>query len=138
MIVDGQIDRRHAATVFLDHGPSGAQVDQRGENAAVGVAAVRIDDPLFPPGRLQFDAALVQRNDFETQPLMVGGPGDQRLHSLPGELLTHGVTTSLPMASRSWIGRSLSRACSSGSTLSIPGRILPSAMSFISARRSSS
>src|SRR6266487_1201021 len=138
MIVDVQIDGRHAAAVLSDHGPIGAAIDQRSENAAVGVAPVRIDHPFFSPRRLQFDAVVVERNDFETQPLMVRAAGDQRLHARQGELFAHGVTTTLPMTSRSWIRRSPSRAWSSGSTLSITGRILPSAMSFMRARKSSS
>src|SRR6266498_233292 len=138
MIVDVQIDGGHAAAVLLDLGPVGAEIDQRVENAAVGVAPVRIDHPLFPPRRFQFNAVVMKCDDFETQPLMVRAAGDQRLHALQGELFAHGVTTTLPMTSRSWIRRSPSRAWSSGSTLSIMGRILPSAMSFMRARKSSS
>src|SRR5262245_54834311 len=138
MIVDVEIDSWDAAAVFLDHGPICADIDQRGENAAVGIAPVWIDHPLFPPRRLQFDAIVVERDDFETQPLMIRRARDQRLHALQGDLFAHGVTTTLPMTSRSWIRRNPSRAWSSGNTLSITGRILPSAMSRISARRSSS
>src|SRR5262249_37401722 len=138
MIVAVQIGGRRAAAVLPDHGPIGAEVDQRGANAAVGVARVRIDAPFFSPGRLQFDAVVVQRNDFEAEPLMIGSARDERLNALERDLVAHGVTTTLPMTSRSWIRRSPSRACSSGSILSITGLILPSAMSCISARRSSS
>src|SRR5262245_61389910 len=138
MVVDVQVDGGHAAAVLLDHRPIGTEIDQRGENAAMGVAPVRIDHPFFPPGRLQFDAVLVQRDDLEAEPLMIRSAGDECLHTLERDLFAHGVTTTLPMTSRSWIRRRPSRACSSGSTLSITGRSFPSAMRFISARRSSS
>src|SRR5215467_4046346 len=138
MIVDVQIDGGHAAAGLLDHGPVAADIDQRGENPAVGIAPVRIDHPLLPPRHLQFDAVLIERYDFQTQPLMIRGAGDERLHALERDLFAHGATTTLPMTSRSWIRRSPSRAWASGSTLSITGRILPFAMSAIRARRSSS
>src|SRR5262249_31430320 len=123
---------------LLDHGPVAADIDQRGENPAVGVAPVRVDYPLFPPRRLQFDAVVIERNDFQTQPLMIRGAGDERLHALERDLFAHGATTTLPMTSGSWIGRGPSGAGASGGPLSIPGRTLPSAMSAIRARRSSS
>src|SRR6266550_4289016 len=133
MIVDVQIDGGHAAAGLLDHGPVAAEIDQRGENAAVGIAPVWIDHPLLPPRRLQFDSVIGKRDDFQTEPLMIRGAGDERLHALERDLFAHGATTTLPMTSRSWIRRSPSRASASGSTLSITGRILPSAISFISA-----
>src|SRR5262245_467571 len=138
VIVDAQADGGYAATNLLDHGPVRAEIDERGQYAAVGVASVRIDHPLFPPCRTQFDTVVMQRDHFQSEPLMVGGAGDQFLHALQRDFLTHGATTTLPMTSRSWIRRSPSRASPSGSTLSITGRILPAAMSFISACRSSS
>src|SRR5262249_19961541 len=110
VIVDVQIDGGHAAAGLLDHGPVAADIDQRGENPAVGVAPVRVDYPLFPPRRLQFDAVVIERNDFQTQPLMIRGAGDERLHALERDLFAHGATTTLPMTSRSWIRRSPSRA----------------------------
>src|SRR5262249_38432794 len=138
MIVDVQIDGGHAAAGLLDHGPVAPEIDQCGENPAVGIAPVRIDHPLLPPRRLQFDAVVIERNDFQTEPLMIRGAGDERLHALERDLFAHGATTTLPMTSRSWIRRSPSRAWASGTTLSITGRILPSATSAIRARRSSS
>src|SRR5262249_29256267 len=115
-----------------------AEIDQGGENPAVGVASVRIDHPLLPPRRLQFDAVVVKCNDLQTEPLMIRGAGDERLHALERDVFAHGATTTLPMTSRSWIRRIPSRACAGGSPLSITGRILPSAMSAIRPRRSSS
>ena len=136
--IDAQVDGGHAAAGLLDHGPVAAEIDQRGENAAVGIAPVRIDHPLLPPRRLQFDSVIGKRDDFQTEPLMIRGAGDERLHALERDLFAHGATTTLPMTSRSWIRRSPSRASASGSTLSITGRILPCATSAIRARRSSS
>src|SRR2546430_4088887 len=138
MIVDVQVDGGHAGAGLLDHGPVAAEIDQRGENAAVAIAPVWIDPPLLPPRRLQFDSVVIERDDFEAKPLMIRGAGNERLHALERDLFAHGATTTLPMTSRSWIRRSPSRASASGSTLSITGRILPSAMSPIKARRSSS
>src|SRR5215831_13608699 len=138
VIVDVQVDGGHAAAGLLDHGPVAAEIDQRGENPAVGVAPVRVDHPLLAPRRLQFDAVVVKCNDLQTEPLMIRSAGDERLHALERDVFAHGATTTLPMTSRSWIRRSPSRAWASGSTLSITGRILPSAMSVIRARRSSS
>src|SRR5262249_12680643 len=138
MIVDVQVDGGHAAAGLLDHGPVASEIDQRGENPAVGIAPVRIDHPLLPPRRLQFDAVVGKRDDSQTEPLMIRGAGDERLHAFERDLFAHGATTTLPMTSRSWIRRSPSRAGASASTLSIPARILPCAMSVIRARRSSS
>src|SRR5262249_4494858 len=118
--------------------PVAAEIDQRGENAAVGVAPVGIDHPLLPPRRLQFDAVVIERNDFQTEPLMIRGAGDERLHALERDFFAHGATTTLPMTSRSWIGRGPSRAGASGSPLPTPGRFLRAAMSAIRPRRSSS
>src|SRR5262249_34911428 len=135
---DVQIDRGHAAAGLSDHRPVAAEIDQRGENPAVGVAPVGIDHPLLAPRRLQFDAIVVKRDDLQTEPLMIRGAGDERLHALDRDVFAHGAPTPLPMPPRSWIRRSPSRAWASGSTLSTPGRILPSATSAIRARRSSS
>ena len=52
--------------------------------------------------------------------------------------IVHGVTTTLPKIWRSWMSRSPSAACSSGSTLSTTGLILPCWIMVISAARSSS
>src|SRR5262249_29819093 len=132
----------HAATELLHHRPIGTEIDQRRQHAAVRIAALDIDHPFLAPGRLDLDAVVVQRDYFQPQPLVVGGTGDQLLHALDGNLLAHllahGATTTLPMTSRSWISRSPSRASDSGNTLSITGAILPSAINFISACRSSS
>src|SRR5262249_13738273 len=138
VIVDVQVDGGHAAAGLLDHGPVAAEIDQRGENPAVSIAPVRIDYPLLPPRRLQFDTVVVKRNDLQTEPLMIRGAGDERLHALERDIFAHGTTTTLPMTSRSWIRRNPARAWASGSTLSITGRILRFAMSVIRARRSSS
>src|SRR5262245_19965092 len=138
VVVDAQADGGYAAADLLDHGPVRAEIDERGQHAAVGVASLRIDHPLFPPRRTQFDTVVVQRDHLQPEPLMVGSASDHFLHALQREFLVHGATTTLPMTSRSWIRRSPSRASPSGSTLSITGRISPAAMSFISACRSSS
>src|SRR5262249_4568685 len=133
------IDRGHAASGLRDHGPVRAEVDERGENAAVGIAPLRIDHPFLAPTRFELDTVLVQRDDFEPEPLVVRPAAHQLLHALAREFLAHhGTTTPLPMTSRSWMRRSPSRACSSGNPLSITGRILPAAISAISALRSSS
>src|ERR671936_776121 len=84
--------------------------------AAVGEAPAGMAPPPLPPRRFQFNAVVVERNDFEAQPLMVRGAGDERLHALEREFFAHGTTTTLPITSRSWIRRSPSRAWSSGST----------------------
>src|SRR5262245_1729788 len=59
MVVDAQADGRYAAPRFFDHGPVRAEIDERGQHAAVGVASLRIDYPLFPPRRTQFDSVVV-------------------------------------------------------------------------------
>ena len=159
VIVDAQIDGRHAAADLLHHRPVGGEIDQRRQHAAMGIAALRIDHPFLAPGRRQLDAVVMHRHDLEAEPLVIGRAGDQRLHaarqvdssgirsapigrhrsgSRQARMTRHGATTTLPMTSRSWISRSPSRACSSGSTLSITGFILPSAISSISPFRSSS
>src|SRR5262249_20882266 len=99
-----------AAAGFFAHGPIPAEIDWRGEDAAGGVAPVGVNSPLFPPRRLQFDAVVIERNDFQTEPLMIRGAGDERLHALKRDVFAHGTTTTLPMTSRSWIKRSPSRA----------------------------
>src|SRR5262245_16113437 len=146
VIIDAHSDGRHAAAELLHHRRIGAEIDQRRQHAAVRIAALDVDHPFLAPGGLDLDAVVVQCDYFQPQPLVIGGAGDQLLHALDGNLLArlstrllaHGATTTLPMTSRSWISRSPSRASDSGSTLSITGAILPSAISFISACRSSS
>src|SRR5262249_45568454 len=138
VMVGGELEGGPAGAVLFAQAPVAADIDQRGENAAVGIAPVRIDHPLLPPRHLQFDAVVIERDDFQTQPLMIRGAGDERLHALERDLFAHGATTTLPMTSRSWIRRRPSRAWASGSPLSTTGRILPFAMSAIRARRSSS
>src|SRR3546814_3711847 len=43
MVVHAQVDGRHAAAGLRHQGPVGRQVDQRGQDAAVGVALVGVD-----------------------------------------------------------------------------------------------
>src|SRR5262249_16542604 len=42
MIVDAQVDGRNAAPGLLHHRPVGGEIDQRRQDAAVGVAAIRV------------------------------------------------------------------------------------------------
>src|SRR5262249_8260635 len=107
-------------------------------NAAVGIAPVGIDHPFLAPGRGELDAVVVHRRHLEPEPLVIRAAGDQRLHLLGGHFLGHGVTTTLPMTSRSWISRSPSRALSICNTLSMPGFIWPAWIRSISPLRSSS
>src|SRR6478752_5614898 len=145
MIVHAHVDGRHAAAELSHHGPVGAEIDQRRENAAVGEAAFDIDHPFLAPGGLDLDAVVMHSDDFQPQPLVIRRAGDQRLDLFQGQVrartfcfVVHGVTTTLPKISRSWMSRSPSRACSSGSTLSTTGLILPCWISVISPARSSS
>ena len=70
-------------------------------NAAVRIAALRIDDPLLAPFRLDLDAVVVERNDLQAEPLMERAAQDQLLDLLNGQFVAHGVTTTLPMTLRS-------------------------------------
>src|ERR1700733_14974015 len=89
VIVDTQIDRRNAAAGLGDHGPIGGEVHQCGENAAVSVATVRIDDPLLAPVCRQFDGALADCNHLEAEPLVVGTTGQQLLDVFDAGNFTH-------------------------------------------------
>src|SRR5438034_632098 len=60
VVIDAQIDGGHAAAGLLDHGPVGADIDERGQNTAMAVAALGIDYPLLAPSRLELDAVLVK------------------------------------------------------------------------------
>src|ERR1700722_11687238 len=117
----------------------------------MGIALRRIDDPFFPPRRGEFDAVVVQRGHFEAEPLMIGRARYQRLRLFKRDIrlggfsvhafaraLTHGVTTTLPKTSRSWMRRKPSIARSSGRLTSITGFISPCWISAISPFRSSS
>ena len=59
VIIDVQADGGHAAAGFPDHGPVGAEIDQGGQHAAVGIAAIRIDHPFLAPCRFQLDAVVM-------------------------------------------------------------------------------
>src|SRR5262249_60444472 len=82
-----------AAAGLFPQAPAAAEIDKCGETPAMGVAPVRIAPPLFPPRRLQFDAVVIERNDFQTEPLMIRGAGDERLHALERDVFAHGTTT---------------------------------------------
>src|SRR5262249_15826251 len=145
MVIHPHVDGRHAAAELADHRPVGAKIDQRRENASVGEAALQVDHPFLAPGGLEFDAVVVDGNDLEPEPFVVRRPGDNLLDLVQGQIgsgtfdfVVHGVTTTLPKISRSWIRRSPSAACSSGSTLSITGLIWPLAIMSMSAERLSS
>src|SRR3984893_2727164 len=45
MIIDAHVDRRHASPGLLDHREIRREIDQGGEDAAVGIAAFDIDHP---------------------------------------------------------------------------------------------
>src|SRR5580704_10082074 len=137
MIIDAHVDRRHASPGLLDQREIRSEIDQGGEDAAVGIAAFDIDHPFLAPFCLDLDAVVADRDNRQSQPLMKRRASDDGLDLFEGDV-GHGVTTTLPMTSRSWIRRKPSRACSSGSTLSITGLILPAPISSISAARLSS
>src|ERR1700733_1762611 len=137
MVIDAHVDGRHAAAGLLDERKIRGEIDQGGENAAVGVAPFDIDHPFLAPRRLDLDAVVADGEHGEPEPLVKRRAGDQRLDLFEGDV-SHGVTTTLPMTSRSWIRRKPSRACSSGSTLSITGLILPAPINSIKAARLSS
>src|SRR4029077_15502781 len=72
-----------------DHGPISCEIDQRRENAAMGVAALRVDDPFLAPRRRQFDAALAHGNHFQTQPSMIRSARQQLLDVFDARNLAH-------------------------------------------------
>src|SRR5579862_858968 len=49
MIIDPQVDGRHAAAGLFDHRPVGSEIDQRRQHAAAKTSALGIDDPLLAP-----------------------------------------------------------------------------------------
>src|SRR4051794_3540248 len=126
VIIHPQVDRGYAAAQLLHHCPVGAEVDQGGKHAAMGVAALGIDDPFLTPSGFDLDPVILHRDNFEPKPLVIRPARDDLLHALQSHFLTHGVTTTLPITSRSRIMRSPSAACSNGNTLSISGLTLPS------------
>ena len=52
---------------------------ERGQHAAMGVAALGIDHPFLAPGRGQLDAVVMEGDDLEAQPFVVGRARDQFL-----------------------------------------------------------
>ena len=76
VIVDPHVDGRHAAAGLAHHRPVGAEVDQRGENAAVGEAALQVHHPFLAPVGVQLDAVVLDRDHLEAEPLVVRRAGD--------------------------------------------------------------
>src|SRR5215470_3045521 len=70
VIVDAHVYGGHAAPGAANHRPVRGKVDQCGEDAAMGVAAVRIDHPFLAPGRGQLDAVVVDGDDLDAEPLV--------------------------------------------------------------------
>src|SRR5437588_11805981 len=102
MIIDVQADGWNASAGLSHHCPVPADIDERGEDSAVGVTAIRVDDEFVSPGRFEFDAVVEQRDDLQAEPLVVRGAGDQLPHALDRDFIArHGVTTTLPITSRS-------------------------------------
>ena len=54
---------------FLHHRPVGAEIDQRRQDAAMGVAALGVDHPFLAPGGLDLDAVVVHGDDLQAEPL---------------------------------------------------------------------
>src|SRR5262249_28424650 len=137
VIIDAHVDRRHAAPGARHHRPIGGNIDERGEDPAVGVAAGRGDGPLPAPPRLSLHPVVLDLEHFYAEPLVKRTAPHKLLDFFRSHLFAvrHGATTTLPITSRSRIRRSPSAACSSGSTFSISGRILPCAIMSISAVR---
>src|SRR5690625_2971597 len=102
-----------------DQRPIGREIDQCRKNTAMGIATLWVHHPLFPPGCGQFDAFLIHLLDAEPQPLMERPKAKHLLDVSGCQFLCHchsldlvfrscpdqGVTTTLPMTSRSWIMR---------------------------------
>ena len=55
MVVDAQVYGRHSVANFGHQRPVSGKVDQRRQNAAVGVFAIGVHHPLFAPGGLNLD-----------------------------------------------------------------------------------
>src|SRR5215211_5480534 len=131
VVIDAQIDRRDAAAHAPDQRPVRRQIDERRDHAAVGVTPLRVDHPLLAPGGGELDAVVVHCHDLEAEPLVIGAPRNHLLNAfdcpfVAHRALRHGVTTTLPITSLSWINRRPAAAWSSGNTLSMTGFILPS------------
>src|SRR5262245_22000326 len=45
VVIDAQVDRRHATAGLLHHGPVGSEIDECGQNPTVSVPPLRIDHP---------------------------------------------------------------------------------------------
>src|SRR6266852_2276100 len=92
VIVDAQIDGRHPAAGLLHHGPVGGEIDERGEHAAVSVAALRIDHPFLAPRGDELDAVVVHRLHLDAEPLVIRLAGDHLLHPFDGDVFGHLIT----------------------------------------------
>src|SRR5262249_60988920 len=76
VIVDTQIDGRHAAAGLLHPRPVGREIDERCKDAAMGIAPIRVDHPLLAPGCGELDAVVVHGYDLEPEPLVIGAAGE--------------------------------------------------------------
>src|SRR5262245_16567263 len=64
----------------------------------MGKAALDIDHPFLAPGRLDLDAVVIHRDDFQAEPLVIRRAGDQRLHLLQRQIGGLGHQSSSTMA----------------------------------------
>src|SRR5580704_833068 len=100
MIINAHVDGRHAAAGLLDQSEIRGEIDQGSEDAAVGITALDIDDPFLAPLRLDLDAVIADRDNRQPEPLVKRRAGDDGLDLFESDI-AHGVTTTLPMTSRS-------------------------------------
>ena len=63
MVIDTQIEGRHAAPGVFDQSPIGGEIDKRGQNAAMAIALLGIDHPFLAPGRFDIDAVFIERKN---------------------------------------------------------------------------
>src|SRR5262249_34873166 len=91
VIVHPQIDGRNPATGLPHHRPVSTEIDERGEHAAVSVAAVRIDDPFLAPGRHQLNALVAHSDHFQAQPLVERRAGQEFLDFSQRDFFAHRI-----------------------------------------------
>src|SRR5262249_6152122 len=92
MIVDAQIDGRHAAPGLLHHRPVSREINERRQNAAVSITPLRVDHPFLAPGRGELDAIVVQRHHLEPEPLVIRGARDEGLDLISSYFIGHRIT----------------------------------------------
>src|SRR5262249_61458325 len=80
---------------LLHHSPVGSEIDESGQNPPGSVPPLRIDHPLFAPGRGQLDTVIMDGNDLEPKPLMIWPARDQRLHLFWRHFIAHSIGSEL-------------------------------------------